>query len=259
MNKRIITTAITSIGDITSLKRAIDGSTKGIEINSIFTELTNYWDEVDLPSDYNEAGSYITGRKVDLLPESTTSNTLITNDGLIAVFIAPTTLVIADMFEPSTETYTDIESNGYETLAGYTDSINPLNRRLFIGSIESGLVKVSNDKVYADNQYTYFVSQMNYDLEVDDNYNYKVLNTNWLSYLSTSDFIFYKKQFFYIKLIVDGEDINADDITISNPNIVNIEGTNFFRVIDVAMTSSKIEFTIGITGYNGKKCYLEVI
>jgi hypothetical protein len=254
----IASISIASLSDILTIKRTEQSPDKGITINSAFIEVED-WAERTLPADYNDSNNYIRGRKVDILPESSSSNTIITNDGLILVLMDPSTAILVDMFEISDTLYSDISETGYFSIGLYTDNINPLNRRLFLGSIDSGLVTVSNDKIYSDSTDTHFVSQMDYDLAMDDDYYFEVSNSDWTNtYSSTSSFVFYKKQFFQFKLFIGGVEV---PFTInSSDTFESIADTSFFRLKPIEMASDRVTLSFSVnTSYNGQTCYLEAI
>jgi hypothetical protein len=282
MKRRIIAapSGVLSILNVNTVKRGQET----IIVNETPISITGYW--TSLPTDYNDIGSYIRNRAVDIIPESTSDNTLITNDGLIIVFASDSegnnkTLTLIDMFEVDTSTtYGTINSNGYLELEGYSDSVNPLNRKLFIANIsvdnDNEYVTIGNDRVYSDDDNTHFVSQMDYTLvpglDFDTDYNFRVSNDDWNEeYSFTDNFVFYKKQFFFIKLVIDDivVPVTVESIVDENPteegvtpNFENISGTNFFRVSPLLMNINKIQFRIKInseTSYANKKGYLEVI
>jgi hypothetical protein len=249
---------IISLSDILTIKRTEQSPDKGITINSTFIEVED-WAEKTLPADYNDSNNYIRGRKVDVLPESSPSNTIITNDGLILVLMDANTAILVDMFEISDILYSDILETGYFSIGLYTNNINPLNRRLFLGSINNGLVTVSNDKIYSDSTNTYFVSQMDYNLPMNEDYYFEVLNSDWNNaYSLTSSFVLYKKQFFQFKLFIGGAEV---PFTINSSDTFEpIGDTSFFRLKPIEMTSDRVTLSFSVdTSYNGQPCYLEAI
>ena len=193
--KRYFGTTATSLASITSAVR----TSTGINING--TEDISLWTRSDtgnFPSKYS--GVLTKSRRVELLPESTDSNTLITTDGLILV-VEGTTVTVADLFEPEGGLYDDISPDDYQLilarvtnneapdkkiLAGFGDGVNPL--------------KFLNTFVYSESGTTHFYSQMDYPLATDEYGLYTVPDAQWAStYREVASVSVLKKPFLYVR------------------------------------------------------------
>ena len=182
----------------------IKRNTNGVDISvddSAFTTRST-WTGRTIPADYNNPSFYIRGQAVDDIAGSTAENTLITNDGLIAVFRGTNILEIVDIFEPQTETYESIMPNGNIVLENYDESVNPMYKRIFIVDADvDNVLSTKNLLQYIDTKNNYhFSSQFDYDLLVDEYGFYVTTETEWNNnYHITSNFQFYKKQYFRIE------------------------------------------------------------
>jgi hypothetical protein len=238
MKKYIIEdSGITNVSNITTFKRNTDES-KGVLINDAHFEITDWADRI-FPTDHNNPDLYIRNRSVDLFPESVANNTLITNDGLIVVNYnvgGSSVLMVVDIFEEDTKVYEDIEPDGFDTISLYTDKINPINRRMFIynSANVADYITTSSEKLYEDDGYVHFFSQMDYDIETDEYGNYKIIKTSgdpeisdWSDFEVVEKFQFYKKQFFLIRTANDSQitSIEVEGITLIDPVVTGI-GTN---------------------------------
>jgi len=207
MKKYIINapSGVTTINNITILKRNID-ITKGILVNETHTGIDT-WSERTFPADYNNLTLYITNRKVDILPESTTTNTVITNDGLIGVIYQIESnyyITVVDIFEQDPSgTYLNIELFDFANVSLFTEVDNPFNKRIFICNGDETTLSTNNREIYRNGDNVYFESEMDYNLdrEISETKNgYYITTTDiWNStYKTTNIFKFYKKQFFRI-------------------------------------------------------------
>jgi len=239
---------VASSGQLTIIKRNIN-VTKGILLNSTHTEIANWSGRTFLPNVFNDPTLYIRNRKVDILPESTIDNTIITNDGLVAVVYSVSGVFyvsILDLIESENTAYADIAPVDYEAFNYYNELINPTNKRSFIcygTDLNAGVytLQTKNRKIYEAAGYTYFESSMDYPIERPINASeygyYKVLNADWTStYSETTNFQFFKKQFFRILGPVDlTVSLQPEDSTIT----LQALGNGFYRLKDLDIDLSE--------------------
>jgi len=194
MNKHILDITllgVSLISEITIVKRKEDVNDKDVGLlieksepnsSSIFIKI-NDWSEREvgeitlpkrtLPADYNDLNNYIRGRKVDILPESSSSNTIITNDGLILVLMDTSTAILVDMFEIGTATYESVDPVDYQLLINHITA-DPIKKRTFICYKENTTLVSDNTLIRQEGLDTYFYSEMDYpDLPTDEYGYYK--------------------------------------------------------------------------------------
>jgi len=267
MIRHIETPTITEIADVLSLTR--DGS-GGFNISTVSSAKIGY----------NDPTLYI-NRAVDAIVNSTVTNTLITNDGLIGIFRRTNKLEVIDIFEQDLTTYQELAPLGYAELASYDETINPVNKRLFIVRDKDGdnvlWTKNKLEFINTDHDRYYFSSLMDYDLPTSlttdptdtDNYDadhpdnygfYVTTGALWEStYKETSNFQFLKKSFFKfegtdaITLALKAEDAS---IYLEDTNFI-AEGWIGLRYLDIGidgindtLEDKYINFTISSTTFD---------
>jgi hypothetical protein len=206
----VTSASVSSPSQVTVLRRNTQ-TTKGVLLNSTHIEVAD-WSSRTFPNNYNDPALYITGRSVPLIPESTSSNTLITNDGLVAVFYQLPTgtyyMSLFDLFDTGTVVYNDITPQDYSALVSYLTSNNPEHKSIFIvyknapGAAEN--FRTKNVAIYSDGEgSTYFASDMDTGLETDQYGHHKVSSSSFQE--DTDEFTFLKKQFF----VVEGPSVTA--------------------------------------------------
>jgi hypothetical protein len=178
---------ITNTTDITIIKRNTiieiindeEIEKNGVLINTIHNTIhytLEEWNERVLPNDYNNNNLYIRNRIVSIIPESTSTNTIITNDGLIGVLYtvgANIYLTIVDLFERGTEDYDAINPSDYISLINHL-TYDPIKKRTFSCVKENGKLVASNTLIYVENGNAHFYSEMDYpDLPTDEYGYYK--------------------------------------------------------------------------------------
>jgi hypothetical protein len=225
--KRYFGTIATTLADITSVVR----TSTGITVNG--TENISLWTRTDIanfPVKYN--GILSKTRQVDLLPESTSSNTLITKDGLILV-INETALTVVDLFDSGIIPYNGIVPVDYTILTNYALNINPEHRRVFLisGKDVSNNLLTKNLKIYNDTTNTYFRTDMDLDLPTDNYGYYEIANASFEE--EVSEFSLIKKQFYLIEAPAGTE------LFINNVKKDSIAGTNFYWFNDLDIGTYK--------------------
>jgi hypothetical protein len=241
MKKHIINIGNITFSQIVSLKRETSGGNKGVLINSDFFTISGWSGRNFLPNQFNDPNFYIRNRKIEVLPESTNLNTVITNDGLVGVVYSisgVSFLSILDIIEEENTTYGDIAPVDYNLLSNYNELTNPSNKRVFICNsvgIADGngkyILETNRREIYRKNGYVYFESEMDYpiirpinDISMENGY-YRINEAGWTS--ATTNFQFLKKQFFRI--------VGPEDLEISllpEDSSISIEkiGTDFYRL-----------------------------
>jgi hypothetical protein len=249
MKRYIITLdpAISNTTSITLLKRTTDG----LNING---NLYTLWAGRTIPNDYNDPSFYIRNREVASIVGSTTVNTIITNDGIVAVLRESNKLEVVDIFELEDSTYEEIDPNGYSLLDYYNELVNPISKRVFsvYKKVGQGDILFTNNILqFIENGNYHFYSQFDYDLLLDE-YGYYITNSSdWNStYLETSDFQFYKKSYFRIE---SSDTIILTAPTDLNVNITHDSGVYTLKYLDVSDEDKFINFNISSgdfdTGY----------
>jgi hypothetical protein len=207
MKKYVIqsTLGITNINQINIFKRYTDGVT----INTTNVQLPTW----DITRDFSEfayteilyRGNSLptyTAKKIEVLPESTESNTIVTNDGLIGVLYTVNSvyyLAVLDLYDVGEVNYEDVKPIDGSILTNYVLGINPEHRKMFsvYKSGSNDFFKTQNQEVYKDSTDTYFRSNIDYDLETDDYGFFKIPTVDFVS--ETEVFSFYKKQFLFFQ------------------------------------------------------------
>jgi len=222
-----------SINTIT-LKRVANG----IKINNDADISISGWpSDVSKYGNYNNKNLYLY-RKINILPESTDSNTLITNDGLIGIFYTINDnyyATIVDIFEQDSTIYENIVLNDFDSTNPFTEEDNPFNKRIFICTGSGGELptelSTTNREIYRNGTSVYFESDMDYNLPrtISDTENgYYIIsnaspNYDWDNiYKTPSIFQFYKRQLFIIIGPNDLEielDSDQENITLSKTTI----------------------------------------
>lgn len=225
--KRYFGTTSSTLAGITSVVR----TSTGITING--TENISLWtrsDSTAFPVGYNYI--YSKDRQVALLPESTSSNTLITSDGLILV-INGTDITVADIFEEGNIPFDNIVPVDYDALLEYASGINPEHKRIFVisGKDGSNNLIVKNNEIYTASGVTYFQTDMDLELTTDS-YGYYGITSGSFSE-TTITFSLVKKQFYLLEAPA-GTDMYVDG-SLKSP----ISGTNFYRFDDLDIGLSK--------------------
>jgi len=242
----IINPGVNSISAINIFKRNTS-VTKGVLINTTHFEISN-WATRTFPTDYNNSLLYFKDRKVDILPESTSANTIITNDGLIGVLYFDVTgnvyvLTVTDIFESENISYGNITPTDKDILGTYTLANNPLAIRTIYCQINgSGLVTTNNYLQFIDSTGGYhFFSMLDYnELQVDE-YGYFITDeTNWNStYKTTSNFGFLKKPFLKFstdKLMTLTLTMLSEDSTLELTNLN--DGYYGLKYLDIHITEA---------------------
>jgi hypothetical protein len=187
---------------VTSFQR----SSLGVDINGTAINMTPEGWSIDssLLTKLNRYGTllYAGTKKVPLLPESETSNTFMTSNGLIGVFYTRGSnkyLTILDLFDNGNFPYNEIIPIDGSILEEYVLDINPEYKRIFVAykEGENDFFKTANQKVYEELTFSYFQSQMDFNLPTDDYGYYKILTSSFLG--ETEEFSFFKKQFYLIE------------------------------------------------------------
>lgn len=201
MKRYILNPTINEISDVKSITR--DGS-GGFTVSTTSSDKTSY----------NDPNLYI-NRALDVIAGSTEQNTLITNDGIVAIFRGEDILEVYDLFEEETTTYEGIEPKGFLELSNYTEDTNPINKRVFIiNTDESDNIIINNSLQFIENGSYHFRSELDYDLNTDEYGFYITDETDWNStYSATTQFQILKKPF--LKLDTDA--------TISVFSIINVD------------------------------------
>jgi hypothetical protein len=248
----ITSTGITAPSGVTALKRNTN-VTKGVLLNSTHIEISD-WSGRTLPADHSDPALFITGRQVSLMPESTSSNTLITNDGLVAVFYQISSVLymsLLDIFDVGQVDFDDdIEPADYSALLSYTLSTNPEHERIFVaykaGSGDN--FETGNLLVYKDATHSYFASDMDTGLPTDDYGYHKIATASFQA--ETDDFTFLKKQFFVIEGpsdMVASADVTLEEVYADGGTKVywlkdtDISGEN--DLVTFNFTSSAVNYT----------------
>jgi hypothetical protein len=190
-------------GDLETL---IDKATYFATNESKLYTYLGYWPGKNLPRDYNNAALYINNRVVSVLPESTSNNTLITNDGLVVVYYeveGSKYLIILDIFEQDTALYDEVNPVDYQLLLNHLLD-DPIRKRLFMCQTEGSYLIANNDLIYITNNVYHFYSEMDYPELDTDEYGYyeyeETVNDPWLStYSKITEFKMLKKQFLVIE------------------------------------------------------------
>jgi hypothetical protein len=272
MNKHILDITllgVSSISEITTVKRTTQSPDKGILVNTTFFPIAS-WENRTLPADYNNSNLYIRNRKINTLPESEVSNTLITNDGLIAVYYqigATKYLAVSDIFEVGTATYESVDPVDYQLLINHITA-DPIKKRTFICREDSGDLIADNTFIRQEGLDTYFYSEMDYpSLEVDEYGYYRVTTIEWESTYSTiRDFSFLKKQFIVLELsgLSAGQDVeliltdnNTDGIDITEISITDNLKVYQLKYLSIEDNDRYVEFNLVPTGttYCGVRIY----
>jgi hypothetical protein len=211
MKKYTASLAATSpaIGTSTTINSLSRVST-GISVNSQTVALTGWNTSRDL-SKFSYGGILSNKqRAVAIIPESTSGNTVITRDGLVACIydLGGTVYVsVIDIFDNSPIDNATIQPEDYPALLSYLLSNNPEHKSVFVaykaGSGDN--FETKNILIYKDGTHSYFVSDMDTGLDTDD-YGYHKISTASFE-AETEDFTFLRKQF----LVVEG----PSDLTAS--------------------------------------------
>lgn len=196
--------AITTSTAITSLARY----SGGVVINGQNIALTGWASARDL-SKFNYGGIlYNKTRQISMIPESTSSNTVITRDGLVAVFYQVSSVnyvSVVDLFDTGLTDYDAIQPEDYAALLSYLTATNPIHKRVFVaykaGSGDN--FKTANLLVYKSGGFSYFASDMDTGLPTDDYGYHKIADASFEA--ETDAFTFLRKQF----LVVDGPSVTA--------------------------------------------------
>jgi len=188
---------ITSIDGITNISR----SETTVIINGLAYG-SPLWDKDVDHYTYTDPNQFIK-RQVSILPESTSTNTLITNDGLVVVYYEVEEnkyLTILDIFEQETALYDDVNPEDYQLLLNHLLE-DPIRKRLFMCQTEGSYLIANNDLVYIANNVYHFYSEMDYpELETDEYGYYETTEALWLStYNKIAEFKMLKKQFLVIE------------------------------------------------------------
>jgi hypothetical protein len=186
---------------------------------------------------YNDPTLYITERSIAIIPNSTTSNTLITNDGIIVVYRNTNLIEVVDLFESGLIAYDSIIPIDYTILTEYALNINPQHKRIFLisGKDVNNNLLTNNLKIYNDSTTTYFRSDMDLDLETDDYGYYGIANASFVE--QTSTFSLIKKQFYLIKAPA-GTELYIDDVK-KDPILEDEIVGNFYWFTDLNIGTSK--------------------
>ena len=240
--KRYSFTGTYTPSGVTTLERYISGVNKGVRINTTEHTISDWSTRADLARfKYNKITPYFR-RSISEFPESTSNNTIITADGLVAIF-GSNFVNIIDLFEPENNDYSDIIPKDYDDLSLINEYLNPLNKRIFIVNKDVTYLKTENHLIYTSGGYTFFESDMNYNLEIDPMYGfYKFPSAQWSTYSSTDIFQFYKKQLFVIEsdisdlvLEYNSQD-KTPDFTVGNKKFY------YFRDLSIASELTFITF-----------------
>jgi len=242
---------ITNTTDITIIKRNTiieiindeEIEKNGVLINTIHNTIhytLEEWNERVLPNDYNNNNLYIRNRIVSIIPESTSTNTIITNDGLIGVLYtvgANIYLTIVDLFERGTEDYDAINPSDYISLINHL-TYDPIKKRTFSCVKENGKLVASNTLIYVENGNAHFYSEMDYPLLDIDDYGYYIASlTDWNSTFNRiEDFVFLKKQFIVLELFGLNEGESVEFQVKSGTNAEGVELTE----LDISTETVKI-------------------
>jgi hypothetical protein len=193
--------ATLNVADITSFTR----TTTGVSINSTAVTLTGW----DADRDYELLNKYSTilykgNKKVNLLPESEILNTFITSNGLVGVFYVRSLnkyLTVLDLFDTGNFPYSEIVPVDNSILEEYVMDLNPEYKRVFVASKTgaSDFFEINNQKIYEESGFSYFLSNMDYNLPTDDYGYYKIASSSWPIYETTEEFSLLKKQFYLIE------------------------------------------------------------
>jgi len=191
--------ATLNVADITSFTR----TTTGVNINGTSVSLTGW----DATRNYTLLNKYSTLlykgiKRVPLLPESEILNTFMTSNGLVGVFYTNNSnryLTVLDLFDSGNFPYNEIVPIDGSILEEYVLNVNPEYRRIFVAykEGENDFFKTANQKVYEESTFSYFQSQMDFNLPTDVYGYYKILTSLFLG--ETEEFSFFKKQFFLIE------------------------------------------------------------
>jgi hypothetical protein len=239
--------------DVLELKRNNNGANNGLLLNGIHYEISD-WSLRTLPADYNNHAFYIYNREVSGISGSTDENTLITNDGIIAVIRGINYIEFVDLFDQDSDIYEDIDPNGYEQLSGYDETVNPINKRvLTVYDKNSDNVMWTKNKLqFIINGEYHFNSEFDYDLPLDD-YGYYITDlTDWTNlYSETSNFQFYKKTYFKI----EGSDtitvalLNNEEVVVKE-ELGNIRTLKFLSIAEGdKFVNFQISFATENNGY----------
>jgi len=209
---------------------------------------------------YNDPLLY-TSRAVSIISGSTETNTLITNDGLVAVLRAAETLEIIDIFEDETTTYQEIMPTGYTELSAYNEIINPASTRILpIDVIAGGILQYTNQLQFIAETEYHFSSEMTYGLTTDDYGFYITDFTDWANdYATSTQFSIVKKQFIKIETPLTITNvvlsiINIDEgIEIENKN----NGIYELKYLDINATEF-LELTITVSDIIGTHGYIKI-
>jgi hypothetical protein len=195
--------ATLNVADITLFTR----TTTGVNINETSVSLTGWDDE----RNYTLLNKYSTllykgTKRVPLLPESEISNTFMTSNGLVGVFYTGTNgsdryLTVLDLFDSGNFPYSGILPVDGSILEEYILDLNPEYKRIFVASKtgSTDFFEVNNQKIYEESGFSYFLSNLDYNLPTDDYGYYKILSTLWSTYETTEEFSLLKKQFYLIE------------------------------------------------------------
>lgn len=261
MKKYINDTALTG-GLLTLTASQVTSFTReatGVNINGTLVTLSdwNRSDDLTLLNKYGNTILYHGTKKIDLLPESTPSNTFINANGLVGVFYTENEnsqryLAVIDLFDNGTISDGDIIPIDGTILNNYANDTNPEYKRVFVfdDTDEDEYLQTSNTKIYQDNEYVYFSSNMDYNLETDDYGYYKVELSNWENYSTVSEFSFFKKQFFKI---VGPSDL---EVYYNNSIVEDLDGIYWFKDLDIDMENPytnllKLKFKSSVTDTHG--------
>jgi hypothetical protein len=227
--KRYFGAASTAISSIFSVLR----TTTGISINN-GAESVTLWErttqDIDrFPSKYN----YVLSRErsVALMPGSTSSNTLITSDGLILV-LKDGVLAVSDLFESESDTYDSIDPSDYEVITDRITNYNAPDIKVLAGFGDgTDPLKFLNSFVYSESGVTHFSSQLDYSLPADEYGFYTVSDSLWVSdYREVTTIPILKKPFLYVKgpadLVVSFESgTNTESISLSDVPYTSLDET----------------------------------
>jgi len=227
--KRYFGAASTAISSIFSVIR----TTTGISINN-GAESVTLWNRTTqdinrFPSKYNYVLSK--DRPVAVIPGSTSSNTLITSDGLILV-LKDGVMTVSDLFESESDTYDSIDPSDYEVITDRITNYNAPDIKVLAGFGDgTNPLKFLNSFIFSESGVTHFSSQLDYPLAADEYGFYTVSDSLWNSdYREVTTASILKKPFLYVRgpadMVVSFESgTNTEGISLSDVLYTSLDGT----------------------------------
>jgi hypothetical protein len=211
MKKYTIDISLTGLSTLTASNvTSFQRSSVGVDINGIALILPG-WDSersYTLLNRYNNLNNvnvlYKGTKRVNLLPESIESNTFMTTNGLVGVFYTSGSnkfLTVLDLFDTGNFPYSEIIPIDGSILEEYVTDLNPEYKKVFVASKdgEEDYFEINNQKIYEESEFSYFLSNLDYNLPTDDYGYYKIASVSWSTYETTEEFSLLKKQFYLIE------------------------------------------------------------